>query len=239
MTRVAMLRVAACLAAGLTCACRVEEEVRAAPPIDAIRVTIDSATAAKRAAMEPGMLAAVRTAPVKDFTGPGGKPFEVALRSAVPETGHARQFGRIALSISLRDHSASLSQYPCTSCHAGAAVTMAAQRVKDAHQNIRPVHPHRVGVACGTCHAPENVEQLVLRRGARVTMDESYRLCAECHVKQADAWAGGGHGKRLDGWEGRRVVMTCADCHDPHDPAVRKRVPFRAPQIERKRSNEP
>ena len=221
------------------CACRPDEEVRAAPPLESARVTIDSATATRRAAMEPGMLAAVRTVPVTGFTGPGGMPFVVALPSAVPETGHARQFGRIALSISLRDHSASLNQYPCTSCHAGTAVTMASQRVKDAHQNIRPVHPRRVGAVCATCHAPERVDQLVLRGGARVATDESYRLCAECHAKQAESWAGGGHGKRLDGWEGRRVVMSCADCHDPHDPAVKKRVPFRAPQIERTRSNEP
>ena len=229
----------ACLTSITLVGCRPEQEVRAAPTLDTTRAIIDSATAATRAAMEPGMLAAVRTAPVTGFTGPGGKPFEVALRSAVPETGHARQFGRIALSIALRDHSASLNQYPCTSCHAGTAVTMAAQRVKDAHQNIRPVHPRRVGAVCATCHAPENVDQLVLRRGTRVAMDEAYRLCAECHTKQAESWAGGGHGKRLDGWEGRRVVMSCADCHDPHDPAVKPRVPFRAPQIERTRSNDP
>jgi doubled CXXCH motif protein len=238
-----MRRFTTVLIAALTpialCACHPDEDVRAAPLLDAIHVTIDSATAAKRAAMEPGMLAAVRAVPVTGFTGPGGKPFEVALRSAVPETGHARQFGRIALSVSLRDHSASLNQYPCTSCHAGTTVTMAAQRVKDAHQNIRPVHPRRVGADCATCHAPQNVEQLVLRRGQRVGMDESYRLCAECHTKQAESWAGGGHGKRLDGWEGRRVVMSCADCHDPHDPSVKQRVPFRAPRIERARSNEP
>jgi len=52
-------------------------------------------------------------------------------------------------------------------------------------------------------------------------------------TEQAEAWAGGGHGKRLDGWEGRRVVMACADCHDPHNPAVQTRIPFRAPQLER------
>jgi hypothetical protein len=237
--RRAAMALAGCLTVWLACACRPDQEVRAAPHLDAVRPTIDSATAAKRAGMEPGMLAAVRSAPVTGFTGPGGKPFEVALRSAVPEAGHARQFGTIALSVSLRDHSASLNQYPCTSCHAGATVTMVTQRVKDAHQNIRPVHPRRVGAVCATCHAPEAVDQLVLRRGTRVAMDESYRLCAECHTKQAETWAGGGHGKRLDGWEGRRVVMSCADCHDPHDPAVKKRIPFRAPQIERTRSTEP
>jgi hypothetical protein len=64
-------------------------------------------------------------------------------------------------------------------------------------------------------------------------------LCAQCHFSQAAAWAGGGHGKRLDGWQGRRVVMGCADCHDPHKPGLEPRVPFRAPQLQRSRGHEP
>ena len=76
-------------------------------------------------------------------------------------------------------------------------------------------------------------------QGAPVTLTESYRLCAQCHFQQVEAWAGGGHGKRLDGWQGRRVVMGCGDCHDPHQPAIEKRIPFRAPQIERRRGHNP
>ena len=37
----------------------------------------------------------------------------------------------------------------------------------------------------------------------------------------------------MNGWEGRRVVMSSGDCHDPHKPAVEPRVPFRPPQLER------
>lgn len=220
-------------------ACGDSDEVRAAPKLGAELVKLDSATAARRASLEPGMLATVQAVPVKGFKGPGGKPFEVALRSAVPEAGHTRQFGTIALPVALRSRSASVNQYPCSSCHAGRTVTMAAQRIGDAHQNIKALHPVRVGAVCSTCHASENVAQLVLKNGDRAPVDESYRLCAECHFKQAEAWAGGGHGKRLDGWQGRRVVMSCADCHDPHDPAVHSRVPFRAPQLERNRSLTP
>jgi hypothetical protein len=77
------------------------------------------------------------------------------------------------------------------------------------------------------------VELLALKSGERVTLDHTYRLCAQCHYKVAESWAGGAHGKRLDGWQGRRVVMGCADCHDPHRPAIGSRIPFRAPQLER------
>ena len=54
-----------------------------------------------------------------------------------------------------------------------------------------------------------------------------------------EAWAGGAHGKRLDGWQGRRVLMGCADCHDPHRPALETRIPFRAPQLQRARGRNP
>jgi hypothetical protein len=117
-------------------------------------------------------------------------------------------------------------------------MVLADQRIADAHQNIKPLHPAQTGAVCSTCHAPDNVEFLALKSDDRVTLDHAYRLCAQCHFSQAEAWAGGAHGKRLDGWQGRRVVMGCADCHDPHKPALEPRIPFRAPQIERIRGHD-
>jgi hypothetical protein len=148
-------------------------------------------------------------------------------------------FGSITLPIALRSRAAAISQYPCTSCHQGRKVVMANKRISDAHNNIKPVHPDQTGAVCSTCHSADDVELLTLKSGEHATLDESYRLCAQCHFEQAKAWAGGGHGKRLDGWEGRRVVMACADCHDPHNPAVQTRIPFRAPELERTRSAGP
>jgi hypothetical protein len=202
------------------------------PPPGAI-AQVDSATAARNATLEPGMLGAVQATPVTRWSGPGKRPFEVALRSAAPESGPARQFGVLALPIALRNRAASLGQYPCTSCHSGARVTLTGQRIRDAHQNIQPVHPSQTGATCSTCHAAEDVEKLALANGQRATLDEGYRLCGQCHFRQLEDWAGGAHGKRLDGWQGRRVVMACADCHDPHNPGVPTRIPFRAPQLER------
>jgi hypothetical protein len=93
----------------------------------------------------------------------------------------------------------------------------------------------QTGALCSTCHAADNVELLALKSGERATLDHTYKLCAQCHFTQAEAWAGGAHGKRLDGWQGRRVLTGCADCHDPHKPSIERRIPFRAPQIERTR----
>jgi hypothetical protein len=200
---------------------------------------IDSASAARLASLEPGALATVTADSVILWTGPGERPFEVARRSAVSEGGHARKFGTITRSIALRVRSADLSQYPCSSCHQGRQVVMAVQRVSDAHQNIQPVHPSQTGALCSTCHAAENVAELALRGGGGAPLVASYQLCGQCHFAEADAWAGGGHGKRLDGWAGRRIVMACTDCHDPHTPAIQSRIPFRAPQIERAQRGQP
>lgn len=192
-----------------------------------------TALTARRAAGAPKT---DQTAPVDGWQGPGGQPFEVAVRSSERESGQARRFGAVTLRTSLRARP--LGQYPCTSCHLGRKVVMADKRVADAHQNIQPVHPKQTGALCSTCHAPDNVELLALENGARATLDESYRLCADCHFAQVGAWAAGAHGKRLDGWQGRRVVMACPDCHDPHKPALEPRIPFRAPRIERTRSHD-
>jgi hypothetical protein len=193
---------------------------------------------AGKSTLEPGSLATVPAAPVTGWKGSGDKPFEVTVRTEDPPSALSRRFGTITRRISLRTRAPDLGQFPCTSCHLGRAIVLADDRRKDAHQNIQAVHPVQTGGVCSTCHAGDNVELLALKSGERATLDHTYRLCAQCHFSQAEAWAGGAHGKRLDGWQGRRIVMGCADCHDPHKPAVQPRIPFRAPQIERTRGNE-
>lgn len=232
---------ARCLAAAwLAAGCREGHQVRWDQPPPGTRLaTVDSATAARNASLEPGVLGTVEAVPVDRWKGPGGRPFEVALRSAAPEAGHSRAFGTITLPIALRSRTAALSQYPCTSCHQGRKVVMVNQRIADAHNNIQPIHPEQTGAVCATCHSTDDVALLSLKSGEHAPLDESYRLCAQCHFNQAEAWAGGAHGKRLDGWQGRRVVMACADCHDPHKPAIQSRVPFRAPQLEKTRGYRP
>ncbi len=221
-------------------ACREGHQVRwdQLPP-GTVVIAVDSATSVRNAALEPGALTTVAADTVIGWSGPGGRPFEVAHRTGGPEAGHSRQFGTIALPIVLRVGTPALTQYPCTSCHAGSTVTMAPRRQADVHQDIQPVHPDTTGGVCASCHAREDAQLLVLAGGKRAPLDQSYRLCAQCHFQQVEAWAGGGHGKRLDGWQGRRVVMACTDCHDPHRPAAQPRIPFRAPELEKVRSTSP
>jgi hypothetical protein len=197
------------------------------------RQPADPSRAERDATLEPGALRSVAAAPVTLWEGATARPFWVTMRTAEPATALARRFGTVTRQTALRERAPDLGQFPCTSCHLGRRIRMEDQRIGDAHQDIVAEHPVQTGGACATCHAPDNVELLALRSGDRATLDHTYRLCAQCHFAQADAWAGGAHGKRLDGWQGRRVVMGCADCHDPHRPALTPRIPFRAPQIER------
>jgi hypothetical protein len=190
-------------------------------------------------ALEPGALKTVLSATVVGRTGPGGDPFDVALRTPGIPSGHARRFGTRTMRTALRLRSPDLSQFPCAACHVGARLAEGVERIPDAHVDIRALHPAETGAACTSCHAATNVELLGLQSGAVTTLDHAYRLCAQCHFRQTDAWAAGAHGKRLDGWQGRRVVMNCTDCHDPHQPSLETRMPFRPPRLHRSSNHEP
>jgi hypothetical protein len=177
----------------------------------------------------PPELATIPADTVRDWTGPGGQIFEVTRRLPGDPTHLHRVIGTDTYSLTLRPGEGTLVQYPCTSCHQG--VTITAERDPDAHGNIDPVHPTRIGQECATCHVPEAVDLLLLNTGETVSLDHGYRLCAQCHFQQAEGWAAGSHGKRLYGWAGRRVVMNCADCHDPHNPVAPERIPFPGPRL--------
>ncbi len=166
---------------------------------------------------------------VVGWTGPGGVPFEVSRRTPAEGAHLNSRIGRRNFSLQARLSGRTLVQYPCTSCHEG--VVEMADRVEDAHRNIQPLHPSSTGGTCSTCHLPDSVQRLAIPAEASVTMDHSYRLCAQCHFSELESWAGGTHGKRLEGWAGRRVVMNCTDCHDPHSPSLESRIPFPGPNL--------
>jgi hypothetical protein len=166
---------------------------------------------------------------VQGWTGPGGLPFEVTLRTPGSASHLHARIGRGDFPLAARVAHPTLVQYPCASCHEG-TVAMG-DRVEDAHGNIQPLHPAATGATCATCHVADSVQRLVLHDGATVSMDHAYRLCAQCHSSETRSWAAGVHGKRAEGWHGRRVVMNCTDCHDPHRPALEPRIPFPAPRM--------
>jgi hypothetical protein len=181
---------------------------------------------------EPAALAGVASEPVVGFTGPGGAPFEVAVRAPGGARHLVRRFGTRDLPLPLRADLVGRTQEPCSSCHQG---TVTRARDPDVHQNVAATHPPGIATTCFACHQAAAVDRLTLLTAETTTFEHAYRLCAQCHYAQVDAWALGYHGKRLEGWRGRRVVMGCADCHDPHGPTVTPRIPFPGPRFPEER----
>ncbi len=197
----------------------------------------DLAEEALDEAPPPLELAGVPTATVQRFTGPGGEAFEVTLRTPGRTSHLHARIGPESYPLPLRTGQVALSSYPCASCHAG--LTVSSQAPREAHDDIRPTHPSESGHLCTTCHVADSVERLVLLSGDEVALDHAYRLCAQCHSSETRSWAAGVHGKRLEGWHGRRVVLNCADCHDPHTPTLEQRIPYPGPRIPRRAGPEP
>ena len=186
------------------------------------------APASFEVAAEPAALASIEARRVVGFTGPGGAPFEVAVRTQGGASHLERRIGKRAVPLPLRTDGLGLTQYPCSSCHRGRGIV---RREPDVHENIEAVHPPGIAGECAACHRAGSVDTLTLIGGRTTSFEHAYQLCAQCHFAQVEAWAGGHHGKRLDGWRGRRVVMGCADCHDPHAPKVALRQPFPGPRL--------
>lgn len=134
--------------------------------------------------------------------------------------------------------SSSIEKYPCKNCHTESfKLRDNAEIPKRAHWEIDVDHGatgHSEDFECATCHDPSNPDSLRGPAGDTYSIDESHKACGSCHQQQLVDWAGGAHGKRYDYWQGSRVIYTCAECHNPHDPGIEKRWPVTYPSIPRK-----
>jgi len=122
-----------------------------------------------------------------------------------------------------------LSIYPCATCH-GPMPTNASPR------KLFAPHPaaleHGDGrFWCLQCHAPEERNQLQLMSDETVGFNDSWQLCGQCHYQPQKDWAFGAHGKRVDNWQGERVLYNCTHCHDPHSPNIKPRAPEPPPPV--------
>ncbi len=118
-----------------------------------------------------------------------------------------------------------IERFRCSNCHNNneAPIDKAA---KVAHGNIVLVHgPENKPLKCFTCHNQDERDFLNTERGTKIEMDHSYQMCGQCHFRQKRDWVGGAHGKRISYWAGKRTVMNCASCHDPHSPKFAKKWP--------------
>jgi hypothetical protein len=79
--------------------------------------------------------------------------------------------------------------------------------------------------ACWACHSSTEMTSLHLAGGdTRISLADSPRLCGQCHQSRFKSWNDGTHG--VPAWaEGEPAIfggekVTCANCHDPHQPQV-------------------
>jgi hypothetical protein len=204
------------------------------------------------------VLRAVPSAPVVGFLGPEGDTFRVALRT--PEVGHypctgchIRPIGTKSVTLAqmhaARAEHEGATDINCNACHNPSrpgALTLDCVGCHEgdggrelmpsptAHLTVKLSHPSGRLRNCFTCHAPENPGYLAAQDGSFASLDEAYRLCAGCHFTEAKDWAGGAHGKRLGGWQGERVILSCTGCHNPHHPKFPIRRPVTFPKIARR-----
>ena len=141
----------------------------------------------------------------------------------------------------IQSREGSIDKFPCQRCHKVPLAQMKHDG-KDgkakAHWNIALKHADQQVMSCATCHLEGDLNQLRMLANQPVSLDSSYRVCAQCHSKQAADWAGGAHGKRVGGWAPPRVAKTCAECHNPHSPAWDHRYPSRVTRREDKPGHE-
>jgi hypothetical protein len=141
----------------------------------------------------------------------------------------------------IRSRQAEMDKFPCHRCHKVPLAQMKHDG-KDgkprAHWNVKLKHADDQVMSCSTCHLQTDLNQLRTLENKPVSLDSSYRTCAQCHSKQASDWAGGAHGKRVGGWAPPRVAKTCVECHNPHGPAWDHRYPARVARREDKPGHE-
>src|SRR5688572_21124306 len=109
----------ACSLAVVACPSEQHGGARAYPETHSGDSTPSAIAQPSDSSIQPGQLRTVSTAPVMNWAGPGGRPFEVQIRTDDPSSANARRFGTITLRNSARVRSPDLGQYPCTSCHLG------------------------------------------------------------------------------------------------------------------------
>lgn len=123
-----------------------------------------------------------------------------------------------------------ITSFECSNCHSEPLQVLSSKpqyETKKAHWDIELVHASASTMNCLTCHSEENMNHLTSLTGEKIDLDDSYKLCSQCHSKQYNDWQGGAHGKQLNGWAPPRVAKTCVSCHNPHKPVFPSRFPAR------------
>jgi cytochrome c553 len=117
----------------------------------------------------------------------------------------------------------------CSRCHDAEDTDPEPRRLKTRH--TREIDHGGNRFWCLICHDGENMDHLRTSANEKVDFDQSYLICGSCHPARQKDWYFGGHGKRVSGWQGQRILLACTQCHDPHTPAMEPRKPEPPPPV--------
>jgi hypothetical protein len=147
-----------------------------------------------------------------------------------------------------------IRNFPCTKCHDNKFVDRRVRELQEEHTNLVFEHGGGRFWCYDACHKGTDIDHLVSLRGRRISYDESYKVCGQCHFQLLD-WFFGGHGKRQGAWEdqrkipvtadelkvedrdqigrwaGGRVILNCTECHNPDSPSIKPFEPSPPPRV--------
>lgn len=118
--------------------------------------------------------------------------------------------------------------WPCSQCHDKDTSNPERRALTGAHQEI-VLHHDEKNRWCLDCHDFAERDKLHLASGEKISFEESYRLCGQCHGPTYRDWRLGIHGKRTGYWNGNKRYLLCVHCHWPHAPKFKALQPLPPP----------
>lgn len=115
----------------------------------------------------------------------------------------------------------------CAKCHT--LITMFPEMAEQQPSHTVNVDHGQGAMQCSTCHDVNDFVSFHSPTGEKLKLDQAHQVCGNCHGNRYRDWHFGAHGKRLNNWQGKRVISSCAHCHDPHSPAIKPRKPMPPP----------
>jgi len=192
-----------------------------------------------------------------EFQAPTGKNSATRNPMASLKT-HLYQKDASNNQIFLLDRLSHLNQYPCTKCHTNRfpcskchtdkeiytdaefldgknkVPSKIVEHLSSPHKGIWKQHGRLNQVDCFLCHNTRAFNGFESINSKTVDINDAPTLCFQCHASQYRDWLGGAHGKRVGMWAKDRVILSCVECHNPHDPGSKPRFPIAKPVIDRR-----
>lgn len=124
----------------------------------------------------------------------------------------------LADDVRVTPRSKQLASYPCMECHQHVTPRRGVfAELKQPHRTMTFEHMRTVRL-CSHCHPAKAYDELRLLDGTRISFDESYRVCGQCHAEKFRDWNLNIHGKQIGSWRSDKVRTSCVVCHPAHDP---------------------